>query len=54
MKPDAVLWGALLGACSFHNIVELAQKVAQPLFQLEPWNDGNYVILSNKYASAGC
>lgn len=53
MKPDAVIWGALLGACSFHNNVELAEAAVQPLFQLEPWNAGNYVILSNIYASAG-
>uniref|UniRef100_A0A0R0IZS5 Pentatricopeptide repeat-containing protein n=1 Tax=Glycine max TaxID=3847 RepID=A0A0R0IZS5_SOYBN len=43
MKPDSVIWGALLGACSFHV----------SLFVLEPWNPGNYVILSNIYASAG-
>ncbi|RYR02306.1 hypothetical protein Ahy_B06g081119 isoform A [Arachis hypogaea] len=43
MKPDSVIWGALLGACSFH----------ESLFALEPWNPGNYVILSNIYASAG-
>ncbi|TYJ04868.1 hypothetical protein E1A91_A12G123300v1 [Gossypium mustelinum] len=53
MKPDAVVWGALLGACSFHKNVELAEKAAQPLFLLEPWNAGNCVILSNIYASRG-
>lgn len=53
MKPDAVVWGALLGACSFHKNVELAEKAAQPLFQLEPWNAGNCVILSNIYAWRG-
>lgn len=53
MKPDSVVWGTLLGACSFNGNVEFAEKAAEPLFELEPWNPGNYVILSNIYATAG-
>ncbi|XP_071699682.1 pentatricopeptide repeat-containing protein At5g08510 [Rutidosis leptorrhynchoides] len=53
MQPDSVVWGTLLGACSFHNNVELGEIAAEHLFKLEPWNPGNYVILSNIYANTG-
>lgn len=51
MKPDPVIWGTLLGACSFHSNIKVAEKAAEALFELDPWNSGNYVILSNIYAS---
>lgn len=53
MEPDSVIWGALLGACSFHRDVQLGEIAAEFLYKLEPWNSGNLVILSNVYASSG-
>jgi hypothetical protein len=53
VEPDAVIWGALLGACSFHGNIELAEIAVNNLVFLEPQNTGNLVILSNIYASSG-
>jgi hypothetical protein len=53
VEPDAVIWGALLGACSFHGNIELAEIAVNELMFLEPQNTGNLVILSNIYASSG-
>ncbi|GLT55016.1 hypothetical protein SLA2020_281700 [Shorea laevis] len=52
MEPDGAIWGSLLGACKVHKRVELAEHVAEHLFELEPENPGAYVLLSNIYAGA--
>ncbi|KAI3848804.1 hypothetical protein MKX03_017852 [Papaver bracteatum] len=48
---DAGAWGALLGACAVHGNVQLGEISAQHLFEIEPENSGNYVLLANIYAS---
>lgn len=52
-EPDACVWGALLGSCGVHNNVTLGEVAARKLFKLEPRNPGNYILLSNIYASKG-
>ncbi|KAK9271618.1 hypothetical protein L1049_001981 [Liquidambar formosana] len=53
VRPDFVVWGALLGACRIHKNVELGEISAKKLFELDPKNCGYYVLLSNIYADAG-
>ncbi|WMV44465.1 hypothetical protein MTR67_037850 [Solanum verrucosum] len=51
MNANAVIWGALLSGCRLHRDTKLAEHVLKQLIELEPWNSGNYVHLSNIYAS---
>ncbi|KAL8240703.1 hypothetical protein R6Q59_014058 [Mikania micrantha] len=53
VEPNAIIWGAILGACRLYNAVELAQDVLKHLVRLEPQNAGNYSMLSNIYAATG-
>ncbi|XP_030539365.1 pentatricopeptide repeat-containing protein At1g14470-like [Rhodamnia argentea] len=53
MKPHAGVYGSLLNACRIHRRTDLAEMAAYGLFEIEPNNSGNYVLLSNIYAQAG-
>eukprot|EP01018_Ginkgo_biloba_P002796 Gb_01184 [translate_table: standard] len=53
LKPNAGVWGTLLSSCRVHCNIELAERVAECLFELEPENAGFHVLLSNIYAEAG-
>ncbi|XVE51883.1 hypothetical protein DITRI_Ditri02bG0076700 [Diplodiscus trichospermus] len=48
---DAGIWGALLGACKVYGNAALGEIAASHLFEIEPENVGNYVLLANIYAS---
>ncbi|KAK0608211.1 hypothetical protein LWI29_027202 [Acer saccharum] len=53
IAPHSAVWGALLAACRVHCNVQLAEVASAELFKIEPYNSGNYVLLSNTYATAG-
>ncbi|CAI0391448.1 unnamed protein product [Linum tenue] len=52
LEPYACAWGALLGACKLYVNLELGENVATRLFELEPQNAANYVLLSDIYAAS--
>ncbi|XP_071720240.1 putative pentatricopeptide repeat-containing protein At3g13770, mitochondrial [Rutidosis leptorrhynchoides] len=53
IEPNAAIWGSLLGACLVHSNVEIGEIAGQRILEIEPENPGNYVILSNLFASRG-
>ncbi|XP_010693654.2 pentatricopeptide repeat-containing protein At5g66520 [Beta vulgaris subsp. vulgaris] len=53
MEPDAFVWGALLGGCQMHKNVELGEKVAIKLINLDPLNHAFYINLCDIYAKGG-
>ncbi|XVF32250.1 hypothetical protein REPUB_Repub17cG0065300 [Reevesia pubescens] len=52
IKPDDVIWKALLGACKMHGNLEMGDRVAGILMNMAPRDCGAYVALSNIYASS--
>ncbi|PKI75115.1 hypothetical protein CRG98_004450 [Punica granatum] len=51
LKPDVGVWGSLLGACRIHGDLDLAEKIADRVFELDPFHGGYHVLLSNIYAA---
>ena len=52
-EPDGMVLKPLLGACRIHGDLELAERVAGELVQLEPEEHSTYVMLSNVCAAKG-
>ncbi|KAI5665943.1 hypothetical protein M9H77_15796 [Catharanthus roseus] len=53
VEADAIVWGSLMGACTKHMNLDLAEIAAKKLLKLEPQNSGPFVLLSNIFASKG-
>ncbi|XP_022844768.1 pentatricopeptide repeat-containing protein At3g02330, mitochondrial [Olea europaea var. sylvestris] len=51
-EADDVIWRTLLSICRMHGNVEVAEKAASSLLQLDPEDSSAYVLLSNIYADA--
>ncbi|XP_078438330.1 pentatricopeptide repeat-containing protein At5g46460, mitochondrial-like [Wolffia australiana] len=52
LQPNAAVWLALLSSCGWAEM-EIAERAAHVIFDLDPQNSAAYVLLSNLYASAG-
>ena len=53
IEPNAIVWRSLLGACKVHGDVELAKRATEQLLRMRVDQSGDYVLLSNVYASHG-
>ncbi|GMH05401.1 hypothetical protein Nepgr_007241 [Nepenthes gracilis] len=50
-NATASIWGSFLAACRKYGNLELAELAAKHLFEIEPTNAGNHVLLSDIYAA---
>lgn len=53
LKPNAVIWATLLGACKIHGSGEMLQSVGKKVLDQEPANPGYLMLVSNLSAAAG-
>ncbi|CAL5367773.1 unnamed protein product [Camellia sinensis] len=53
IEPNAIVWRTLLGACRVHGNVELGRRANERLLKMRQDQSGDYVLLSNIYASQG-
>ncbi|XP_077254077.1 pentatricopeptide repeat (PPR-like) superfamily protein [Tasmannia lanceolata] len=53
VRNDSSLWAALLGACTSHSNLGVAERVAKKMMELEPQYHLSYVLLENVYKAVG-
>ncbi|KAF8401278.1 hypothetical protein HHK36_012211 [Tetracentron sinense] len=53
IKPDIVIWGALLGACRIHSEAKLGELVGAQMMKLQPHQISGCTSLSDMYAMVG-
>ncbi|KAK7252866.1 hypothetical protein RIF29_37118 [Crotalaria pallida] len=52
IRPDVVVWGALLGACRTHGNLEIGKPIMKQLLELGRYDSGLYVLLANMYSES--
>ncbi|KAF8410395.1 hypothetical protein HHK36_002924 [Tetracentron sinense] len=52
-SSESLVWAGLLGSCRFRGDIDLGERIAKRLIELEPQNASTYALLSNVYAVAG-
>ncbi|ESQ45154.1 hypothetical protein EUTSA_v10010938mg [Eutrema salsugineum] len=53
LEPDVVVWKTLLSACKTKGNVDLAQKAAENILKIDPFNSTAHVLLCGLHASSG-
>ncbi|CAJ1968418.1 unnamed protein product [Sphenostylis stenocarpa] len=53
IEPSTEVWGALLHGASVYDDIEMGKFACDHLFEIEPENTGNYIIMANLYSHAG-
>lgn len=52
IEPDEFIWGSLLGACKNYSEVDVGETALEHILELDPDEEGAYVVMSNLYASS--
>jgi pentatricopeptide repeat protein len=52
-EPNVDVWKTLLGACKIHGHVQMGERIAKRVVDLDPADAASYVLLSKIYAAAG-
>lgn len=52
MEADVAVWGSLFFSCRVHGNIEMGERAARKLLELDPHDSGIYVLLANMYREA--
>lgn len=53
VQPNAIIWRTLLASCRVHKNVKIGEESLKQIVILAPKHSGDYILLSNIYASVG-